>query len=220
MNIAAVTKFSLIDYPGKISAVIFTQGCPLKCIYCHNKQMQSCTNKNNVMWGDVIAWLKTRVGLLDAVVFSGGEPLMQFDLYNKILEVQQLGFLVGIHTSGPVLENLKKIVLLADWVGLDIKTSFSEYQNVTQIIGSGEIAKQAFDIVINNAKDYEIRTTVDSRVIKVSNLIEIAKFLNQKKVKTWVLQQCILREEDIYLPLPTDQEIQTLNKYVTIQIRK
>ena len=136
IKVAALLRFSLLDYPDKISAVLFTQGCPLRCVYCHNPDFQNPNVDTNTSFDEVIQFLSTRIGLLEGVVFSGGEPLLQANLYDAVQRVKEMGFLVGLHTSGCIYNNFIKILPLIDWVGFDIKQVFNKYSEITQITNS------------------------------------------------------------------------------------
>ena len=101
MRIAQFQKNSFIDMPGYVACVVYTQGCNMNCKFCHNKALiPQVDPEYPVDWKEVISWLKTRQGLIDAVVFSGGEPTIQKDLINKMTDILQLGFALGLHTNG------------------------------------------------------------------------------------------------------------------------
>lgn len=221
INIGGILHFSLLDYPDKISAVLFTQGCPLRCVYCHNQELQNPNIKNNITFDNVIEFLNTRVGLLEAVVFSGGEPLLQKKLYEAMQTVKSMGFLIGLHTSGVIYENFTKVLPLLDWVGFDIKQVFNKYSEITQIKNSQVQVLKSFDALINSNIDCEIRTTVDTRYIKYEDMVNIAKYLVKNNVKEWTLQKCILRNnnENISIPFLSNNEILELEKYIKINIR-
>ena len=222
MKVGGLQKFSTLDYPGKLSAVIFCQGCPLKCVYCHNQDLQNFATAEQISFAEVIEFLKSRVGLLDAVVFSGGEPLSQSDLQDAISEVKKLGFLIGLHTSGIVPQRFEEIISLVDWIGFDIKTVFSDYEKITQVRGSGQLAEKSFLIMLEQHSNFEIRTTVDTRLISENDLIEIAKTLADNKISEWILQECILRDQTPVqkLPLPDQNIIEKISKYVAVKIRR
>ncbi len=223
MEIAAIQHFSLLDYPGKISAIIFTQGCPFRCAYCHNSEFQPVLT-GRIPFNEVLAFLQTRVGLLEGVVFSGGEPLMQQDLYDAMVRVKNLGFDIGLHTGGASTSQLKKVLPVVDWVGFDMKTTFENYETITKVPNSGTFAEKSFYTLLQyrDTVNFEIRTTVDSRYIKFDDLMKIATFLKEHDVNAWILQQCILRyddREDVYLPLPNEAELDTLNKIINVKLR-
>lgn len=223
MKIAAIQHFSMLDYPGKMSAIIFTQGCPLRCSYCHNAELQTIS-PGTIPFSDVISFLKSRVGLLEGIVFCGGEPLFQPDLYEAMVQIKKLGFAVGLHTSGYIYERFCEILPVVDWVGFDIKTTFKNYEKITGVSNSGNIAEKSFIKMLKHRSnlDFEIRTTVDSRYISFDDLLEIAHFLKDNNVKEWVLQQCVLRYEDkddVALSLPNNAELEKLKKVINIKVR-
>ena len=222
MKISAVLHFSALDYPDKFSAVLFSQGCPLRCVYCHNPQFQDSYLPGAVDFADVLAFLQKRVGLLEAVVFSGGEPLLQSDLGECMRQVKELGFLIGLHTSGAGYDNFVNILPLVDWVGFDIKAVFGKYPAIANVQADILKIKLSFNALISSGVSYEIRTTVDSRYISVNDLVEIAQFLRGAGVKKWVLQECILRHqagEDRHLPLPAAEELEALRQYIDVSVR-
>ena len=99
MEIADYEPLTLLDYPGTLAVTIYTQGCNLHCAYCHNKDLIPQTS-GILPWDEVFSFLQSRKGLIDSVVFTGGEPTLQSDLPEKILAVKDAGFLVGLHTNG------------------------------------------------------------------------------------------------------------------------
>ena len=221
INVAALLRFSLLDYPDKISAVLFTQGCPLRCVYCHNPDFQNPNVETNTSFDDVVQFLNTRIGLLEGVVFSGGEPLLQNDLYDAMKTIKDMGFLIGLHTSGCIYNNFVKVLPLLDWIGFDIKQVFNKYIEITQINNSELQVIKSFNELIKSNIKYEIRTTVDTRYISQKDMISIAKYLQSNNVKEWTLQKCILRneEENINIPFLSDNDAKELEQYIKINIR-
>ena len=120
INIGGVETFSLVDFPGQIAAVVFMQGCPWRCPFCYNTALQAIDASTNFLWDKFVEFLSSRRGKLDAVVFSGGEPLVQNDLAEAITEVKALGYKIGMHTGGYRPAQLQKVLPLLDWVGFDI----------------------------------------------------------------------------------------------------
>jgi pyruvate formate lyase activating enzyme len=222
MKIGGLLKFSMLDYPGKLSCVVFCQGCPLRCHYCHNPDFQNAQGDENIKYEEFIEFLESRVGCLEAVVFSGGEPLVHPDLATSMKEVKSLGFLVGLHTSGVIQQRFEEALACADWVGFDIKTSFDKYNSVTGVNSGGDVARRSLELLIASGVDYEIRTTFDSRYISDIDLENIASNLQYYNVKKWVIQECILREggEKTKLPLPSQQTVDNLSRYINIEIRR
>ena len=223
MNIGGFLKFSMIDYPSKLSAVVFCQGCSLRCDYCHNKNLQPFVAGLDLNFQEILQFLSKRVGTLDAVVFSGGEPLLQHDLIPAIKSVKDLGFLIGLHTSGIAPDLFEAVVGLCDWIGFDIKTAFEQYSSVTNTENSGVSAQKSFEILVEKHCNFEVRTTFDSRHISEDDLFSIARMLKQNKIRKWILQECILRNDgelDSRLLLPDSKIVAQLSDIIEVETRK
>ena len=133
LRVGGMTPFTTIDYPGELAAVVFCQGCPWRCRYCQNTGLLEAGAKAQTKWADVSAFLEHRRGLLDAVVFSGGEPTLQSDLNSAVAEARSLGFKVGLHTAGCYPDRLDNLLPDLDWVGLDIKASPEHHRELTGV---------------------------------------------------------------------------------------
>lgn len=166
LNIAGLVPFSSVDWPGKLVAVAFLQGCPWRCPYCHNAQILDPRAKGGVTWEEVAALLRSRRGLLDGIVFSGGEALMQARsgaLEAAMLQAKDMGFLVGLHAGGAYPAALKVLLEagVLDWVGLDIKALPEDYSLATGRSGGGSRAEESLDaLVTQDEVDYEVRLTL------------------------------------------------------------
>ncbi len=191
LPIGGVVPFTATDYPGCLSLVVFCRGCPWKCHYCHNPHLQSFTAKGytKTSWKEIVALLKRRKGLLDAVVFSGGEPTVHKGLLNAIKEARSIGFKVGLHTGGGYPEHLKAILPFVDWVGFDIKAPFEKYETITQIPKSGEKARICADMLLESGVPCEFRTTVHPKLLSNEDLEALATTLKEMGVKNYVLQE-------------------------------
>ena len=220
--VGGVISLTTVDYPDHLAAVVFLQGCPWRCVYCHNPHLQTISPEESLPWEDVLNLLSTRIGFIEGVVFSGGEPLMQCGLRNAIKCIKEMGFLIGLHTSGYNPEILDDIISITDWIGFDIKTIFERYHIITHNDKSGEMAEKSFQILLQSNISYEIRTTLDSRHITFDELKQIANMLKEKGVAKWVIQECILRRAgvDTRLDMISDEEIGSLNKIINIEIRR
>ena len=137
VEVGGLTPLTTIDYPGELAAVLFLQGCPWRCGYCHNQELMPRRSPFAIPWSRVIELLGQRLGLLDAVVFSGGEPTLQAGLGEAMLQVKSLGFKIGLHTAGIYPERLQAVLPLVDWIGMDIKSTRAEYEATTGVRGSG-----------------------------------------------------------------------------------
>lgn len=187
-KVGGVTPFSATDYPGKLAAVIFIQGCPWRCGYCHNPHLQLRTGASPLSWPQVIELLRRRVGLIDAVVFSGGEPTTDPALGDAILAVKELGFAIGLHTAGAYPKRLTNILPLLDWVGIDVKAPFEQYERITGVAASGTQARACVDAVIASGVRHECRTTVHPALLAEHEILALARTLAGIGVQDYALQ--------------------------------
>ncbi|MEW8506070.1 MAG: anaerobic ribonucleoside-triphosphate reductase activating protein [Candidatus Thiodiazotropha sp.] len=160
LRVGGFTPMTTIDYPDHLSAVVFCQGCPLRCHYCHNPELQQRPGTEPLAWPDILDFLASRRGLLDAVVFSGGEPTLQRSLRQAVEEVGAMGYLIGLHTAGIYPENLRRLLPLVDWVGLDIKALAEDYAPLTGAPHSGEAAWRSARLLLASGVPHQIRTTL------------------------------------------------------------
>ena len=188
--IGGFLPFSTIDYPDKLSAVVFCQGCPWRRRYCYNTNLTNFKSVTKYDWDSVYKFLKTRRALLDAIVFSGGEPTAQKGLLEVVKQVKSLGFNVGLHTGGSYTQTLSKLLQYIDWVGLDIKTLFSEYQNITRTKNSGMSVKKSLDLLLENKIEFECRTTIHYKLHDSTLLENLTDELCRAGVENYSVQIC------------------------------
>lgn len=160
IEIGGFARLSTCDWPGELAATVFCQGCPWACRYCHNAPLISAGRGAGPAWAEVLAFLHTRRGLLDAVVFSGGEPTLQRSLPEAIREARAMGFRIGLHSAGPYPARLAAVLPLLDWVGFDVKAPFADYERITGSPGSGERARESLSLLAASGVAFETRTTV------------------------------------------------------------
>ena len=163
LQIAGLTPMSSVDWPGKFVVTVFAQGCPWACPYCHNQAIIDPKIPGVVSWESVEELLGRRRGLLDGVVFSGGEATRQLAVLPAMQRVRELGFKVGLHTAGPYPARLRKILRtgLVDWVGIDIKAmSGPNYEAVAGRPNAGPKAWESLGEVLDSGVSYEVRLTV------------------------------------------------------------
>lgn len=178
MNIGGLQKVSLIDFPGRISAIIFTQGCNFRCPYCHNPQLVDPKLYRPCLFSkDILDFLAHRRGKLDAVTITGGEPTLQEDLIPLIQKIRKMGFAVKLDSNGSrpaVLDRLLKERLL-DFISLDIKAPRDKYSQVVKVqIDAGVIA-QSVRLVLESKIPQEFRTTVVKSMLTPKDILTIAK---------------------------------------------
>lgn len=189
LNVGGFTPFTATDYPGQLAAVVFVQGCAWRCGYCHNPHLQERPLHSPLDWQDILATLARRRGLLDAVVFSGGEPTTDPALPDAMRAVRALGFKVGLHTACIYPERLRAVLPLADWVGFDVKAPFDDYQTVTRVPGSGIAARACVEAILASGVAYECRTTVHPDLLPPDALLRMADELAALGVTDHVVQQ-------------------------------
>lgn len=190
IRLASITPFSSREFPGRLAAVLFLQGCSWRCGYCHNSAMQARDRQpGSPSWEDALAWLSDRRGLIEGVVFSGGEPTLQADLATAIGEVHGMGFEVGLHTSGAYPDWLAACLPRLAWVGLDYKMPAARLAELTGA-AAGHRVSESIRRVLASGVDYEIRTTVDAAYHDRATLALMATELAGHGVprSAWVLQ--------------------------------
>lgn len=188
LKVGGLNCCSTIDYPGELAAVIFCQGCPWRCGYCHNRHLLPERAENTIGWEEIIRFLERRRGLLDAVVFSGGEPTMQSSLAEAISIAKELGFLIGLHTAGAFPDVLDQVLPLTDWVGMDIKAPFEEYEVITGIPGSGVAARMSAQMVRQSGVLHQFHMTCDRFLQQGRRIVSM-----QRMVAAWG-EELILQE--------------------------
>lgn len=147
LRVGGLTRLSASDYPDRLAAVVYCQGCAWRCTYCHNPHLLPARGSEDIPWLQVVAFLERRRGLLDAVVFSGGEPTLQPALGSAMREVKAMGYLVGLHTAGILPRALERVLPLADWVAMDLKAPFDRHHEITGAAGSGTRARQSMELI-------------------------------------------------------------------------
>lgn len=191
IRIGGIEKFSIVDFPNRMAAVVFMQGCPWRCPFCHNSHLQDVNAETNVVWQKFMAFLEQRKGMLDAVVFSGGEPLVQEGLLAAIEEVKAMGYQIGMHTGGYHPARFKAVLPAVDWVGFDIKAPLvaDRYKEATGGIADVEKVKESLQLLIESGKAFECRTTCDPRFLSKEDIYTIADSLKSLGVKEYYLQK-------------------------------
>lgn len=221
MIIGGLQKTSLLDFPEKIAAIVFTVGCNFRCGYCHNPELINGEAKIE----EVFEFLKTRQGKLDGVVITGGEPCLQKDLPEFIKQVKELGFAVKLDTNGSFPEILEKVLPDLDYVAMDIKAPLEKYSQIVNVdVDTSKILK-SIEILKNGGVDYEFRTTVVKSQLsyedfeKIGQLIQGApRYYLQKFVASKILDKG-LENEKTYSTEEFERIIDILKPYVKAEVR-
>ena len=188
MLIAGFNKSSFVDYPKKISAVVFTPACNFNCWYCHNRQILKTHGLHLVNENDILSFLENSTKLLDAVTITGGEPTLQKDLIEFIKKVKAIGhYLIKLDTNGTNPDTLKYLMdnNLVDYVAMDIKAPFAKYKSITRTPVDIDALKTSMNLLISGDIDYEFRTTF-APTLTEQDILDIAKEI---KDSDYYLQQ-------------------------------
>lgn len=188
LQIAGLVGYSTCDWPGKLAATVFLQGCPWQCTYCHNPSLIDPRAPGTIAWKEVETLLERRRGLLDGVVFSGGEPTRQLALGAAMERVRTAGYGVGLHTGGAHPARLAAILPLVDWIGLDIKAMPEQFEAITRTRGGARQAFQSLDLVLESGVDVQVRTTVDPTVMSEDDVARLTAHLAERGVREHVIQ--------------------------------
>lgn len=191
MLLGGLQKFTLIDYPGKIAATVFTVGCNFLCPFCHNPELvdpKEIKGQPIISESEFFEFLKSRQGELDGVCITGGEPTLHKDLPDFLSKIKNLGFAVKLDTNGSHPEILEKLITekLVDYIAMDIKAPAEKYNEIAGGVGIDKI-KKSVELIKNSEIDYEFRTTVVPKFHKKDDFIKIAEWL--KGAKKYFLQQ-------------------------------
>ena len=220
MQIGGVQKTSLLDFPDKISAIVFTQGCNFRCGYCHNPEL--IVERNEPVWttSGFLDFLNSRKGKLDGVVITGGEPCLQNDLIGFIKEIKAMGFLVKLDTNGTFPDKLQKSLPYIDYVAMDIKAPLDKYSEISRVNVNNENIQKSIDIIMSSGIDYEFRTTVVKSQLsyddfaKIGELIKGAKkYYLQKFVPSKTLDEKLMNEKT-YSDIEFENIKILLNNYI------
>jgi len=190
LRIGGLAPMTTVDYPGELAAVVFCQGCPWRCRYCHNSHLLPPRSTEQIPWSHVRTFLEGRGGLLDAIVFSGGEPTLQAALPAAIQEAKSLGFKIGLHTAGPYPNRLQRLLPYIDWVGLDIKALPADYPTITGVPGSGERAWESLALLVEAGLALQVRTTVLPGWSYEGDMHPLSGALAAAGVESHVFQNC------------------------------
>lgn len=188
LRVGGLVPLTTLDYPGQLACVLFCQGCAWRCRYCHNPHLVPAGEPGTHAWSDVMDFLRRRQGLLQAVVFSGGEPTLQGALPDAMAQVRELGFRVGLHSAGIRPAAFARALAQADWVGFDIKALPEDHTAVTGVAGSGEANWSSLELLLASGVAHEVRVTVHWHLLDPERLWQLATRLRERGVATLAVQ--------------------------------
>jgi len=193
MKILGLQKLSLIEYPDRISAVIFLGGCNLRCQFCYVPHLvlpEEMKRQKEISQEEIFSFLNERKNFLDAVAITGGEPTINKDLPDFIKKIKEIGYLVELETNGTNPEMVRFLIdsNLVDYVAIDIKhrlDNFEKYKEITGGVMTKEMfenIKKSIEILISGKIDYQFRTTITKEFHKKEDLLEICKEISGAKI--------------------------------------
>jgi pyruvate formate lyase activating enzyme len=162
MTIGGLQKLSLTDFPGRLSAIIFTRGCNFRCPYCHNPELVDPSRFGECLPEDeVFSFLQSRLGQLEGVVVTGGEPTVHEDLPELLEKLRRLRFSIKLDTNGSLPERIESLLKgqLLDYVAIDIKSSGSTYERTVRATVSPEAIRRSVELVVSSGVQHELRLT-------------------------------------------------------------
>lgn len=195
MIIHGLQKTTLLDYPEKLAATVFTAGCNFRCPFCHNASLVlRAKESDTVSEEEFFSYVTKRKGLLDGICITGGEPLLCTGIEEFIKKIKSLGFLVKLDTNGSFPDKLEALLDagLLDYVAMDIKNSKRKYAMTAGISENSPLlsnVEKSIAIIIEKAPDYEFRTTVVKELHEPSDIVEIANQI--KNAKKYFLQSYV-----------------------------
>ncbi len=185
MIINGFQKLTLLDFPGHCAAIVFTAGCDLRCPFCHNAPLVSRIRaEDRIDEGEIFSYLERRRGLLDGVSVTGGEPLLQKDIFDFLARLREMGYAVKLDTNGSSPEKLLRAIdeELVDYVAMDIKNAPELYPETTGISALGiEPFQKSRDILLEGRVEYEFRTTVTAQLHTPKSIGRAAEWIKGAK---------------------------------------
>ena len=188
LRVGGLVPLTTLDYPGLLACVLFCQGCAWRCRYCHNPELIAPRGEEEICWDDILAFLRRRQGLLQGVVFSGGEATLQNALPGAMANVREMGFRVGLHSAGIRPESFARALPHADWVGFDVKGLAEDNDAITGVKRSGLANWRSLELLLESGVNHECRTTVHWQLFDLDRLRRLALRLRGMGVKNFVVQ--------------------------------
>ena len=220
MKIAGLQKMTLLDYPGKVACTVFLPGCNFRCPFCHNGELLDGHAPTLMEDTELLAFLKTRRGILDAVCVSGGEPTLHPGLEDLLRSIKDLGFLTKLDTNGSHPDLLKHLVGsgLLDYMAMDIKNSPPRYAETAGLDAMDLSAiEESIRFLLTDGVDYEFRTTVVSQLHDETSIREMGEWVHSLgggiKAKRFFLQPFTDRDTVLFSGLSAPSE-EVLNRYI------
>ncbi len=228
MDLRGLDKFTLVDYPGKIGCIVFTGGCNLRCPFCHNPCLVfDPSSQPKVTEKEFFGFLNRRQGLLEGVVISGGEPMLQTDIVPFVERIRQNGFLVKVDTNGTFPDRVKTLLTTVgtDTMGIDYKAPCAKYGAITGLKSEdpGKLVTKTIRLALEAEIELDVRTTVHKALLGEDDLAVMRDELNAIGVSSWTLQQFnpveVIDDDLPKLPTYSDRELVAIAKRLGPKVR-
>lgn len=191
MKLGGLIKFTLIDFPGRPAAVVFTQGCNFRCRYCHNPELvYPHLFLEPMPEEDLFAFLKRRQGTLEGVVITGGEPTLHEDILDFTSKIKNMGFAIKWDTNGTRPDVLREAYnrKLLDYVAMDLKAPLEKYSVITGVDFNPAVLKESMKIIKESGIPYQFRTTYDKEVLTDDDIAAIRSLTDEAHYR---VQECL-----------------------------
>ncbi|MCB9757633.1 MAG: anaerobic ribonucleoside-triphosphate reductase activating protein [Candidatus Omnitrophica bacterium] len=195
MQIGGLIKLSLVDYPGKTAAVVFTQGCNFRCPYCYNKELVIPSCFQAVIPEEaVISFLAKRKDVLGGVVITGGEPTLHKDLLEFLRRLQHLGYPVKLDTNGSRPDVLREVIQenLVDFIAMDLKAPLEAYEKLAGVPVSTKLIEESIAIIKGSGIQHQFRTTIVKSLLGNTDFLKLAHLV--AGAQSYVLQNFSAQE--------------------------
>lgn len=233
MYIAGLQKMTLLDFPGKVACTVFLPGCNFRCPFCHNGELLDGTFPPLMEDGELLAFLKSRRGLLDGVCITGGEPTLHRELPRLLADIKALGFSLKLDTNGSRPEVLRELISqgLVDYIAMDAKSDPLSYGRVVGLDAPPmESITESLLLLMNSSLPFELRTTVVRELHSPQSIQAMGQWLMElnkgEKLEALYLQPFADRETVLVsgLSAPGQEElasyVEILSNYAhNIQVR-
>lgn len=209
-GIFSLTPFTLLDYPHKTACIVWFAGCNMRCLYCYNPDI--VLGKGKIAFNEVLSFLKTRKGLLDGVVLSGGECTLHKKIIDFIKEIKAMGFEIKIDTNGSNPKILNSLIhnQLIDYVALDYKSLPHTFKQLTQS-GLFSEFEESISLLIRSNVPFEVRTTFHSSLISENDFVKMIEYLESKNFEGNYYVQHFMNN------VPTLSKLDDSNKKIQIK---
>lgn len=226
MKFAGWQRTTLIDFPGLISTVLFTQGCSMRCRFCHNPELVTKQERTQTFFSQdaVLAYLETRKGMIEGVIITGGEPTIQTGIIPFVKKVSQLGFAIKLDTNGYHPDKLASILATGciQYIAMDVKAPLAKYSHIAGLPLDTSLIQKSVQLLAQAGISYELRTTAVKPLLSLADLETIAQEI--RGAPLWVIQQfrsgCTLDPSLLNQEGYRDEELQQFAQQIAQQYVK